>query len=197
MTSANRLLVHKTIAAEFAEKLVKKVQALTVGPGLDKSVTQGPLINNSAVLKVEEHVKDAVQHGAEIRIGGARALDKGFYFQPTVLTGVDSTMLVAREETFGPLAPIFTFESEAEAIELANNTEFGLAGYFFSQNVSRVLRVAKRLQTGMIGVNTGKISAPEAPFGGIKESGYGREGSLYGMDEYQVIKTVTIGNMDR
>lgn len=186
--------MQKGIAERFTDKLVAKVATLHTGPGLDKTTTQGPLVNKAAVQKVSEHIQDAVSKGARIAIGGAPTPGAGFFFQPTVLAGVTSAMLVARDETFGPLAPIFTFETESEAIALANETEFGLAGYFFSRDISRVMRVAQRLEVGMVGVNTGKISAAEAPFGGVKESGYGREGSLYGMEEYQILKSVTIGN---
>ncbi|KAJ9639093.1 uncharacterized protein PV06_07354 [Exophiala oligosperma] len=194
---ANRILVQKGIAEAFATKLAAKVGALKTGPGLDKTTTQGPLVNQAAVQKVKEHVDDAVSKGARVAIGGSPGSGDGFFFEPTVLTGVTKSMIVAKEETFGPLAPIFPFETEAEAVELANDTEFGLAGYFFSRDVNRILRVAQKLQCGMVGANTGKISASEAPFGGVKESGYGREGSLYGMDEYQIIKAVTIGNQDK
>lgn len=197
MLSANRLLVHKSVVGVFTNKLVAKVSALKTGPGLDKSTTQGPLVNKAAVQKVFEHVENAVSQGAKIEFGGVPSSSKGFFYEPTVLSGVTDSMLVAQEETFGPLAPIFSFETEAEAIELANRTPFGLAGYFFSKDVGRALRVAQQLQVGMVGVNTGKISAAEAPFGGVKESGYGREGSLYGMEEYQVLKSVTIGNTDK
>jgi succinate-semialdehyde dehydrogenase/glutarate-semialdehyde dehydrogenase len=195
--SANRLLVQKSVAAEFTAKLVKKVEALKVGPGLDPSTTQGPLVNKGGVDKVKQHVEDAVSKGAKVETGGAAPEDPGFYYKPTVLSGVTPEMMVANDETFGPLAPVFAFETEDEAVKLANDTEFGLAGYFFSKNVGRVMRVARKLECGMVGVNTGKISAAEAPFGGVKESGYGREGSMYGMAEYQVIKSVTIGNLDQ
>jgi succinate-semialdehyde dehydrogenase/glutarate-semialdehyde dehydrogenase len=195
-SSANRLLVQKSIADKFAEKLVAAVSALITGPGLEKTTTQGPLVNKSSVDKVTNHVEDAVSKGAKVLIGG-KATSPGFFYEPTILTDVPRTALVANDETFGPLAPIFTFEDEDDAVALANNTEFGLAGYFFSNDINRVLRVAGRLQVGMMGVNTGKISAAEAPFGGIKESGYGREGSMYGLAEYQNIKSVTIGNIDR
>ena len=189
--------MQKGIADAFATKLAAKVAALKTGPGLDKTTTHGPLVNQAAVQKVKEHVDDAVSKGARVAIGGSPGSGDGFFFEPTVLTGVTKSMIVAKEETFGPLAPIFPFETEAEAVELANDTEFGLAGYFFSRDVNRIMRVAQKLQCGMIGANTGKISASEAPFGGVKESGYGREGSLYGMDEYQIIKAVTIGNQDK
>jgi len=194
---ANRLLVQKGIAPKFTEALVAAVNKLKMGSGLDKSTTQGPLVNKSAVAKVEEHVKDAVAKGGKIETGGNRPDGPGYFFEPTVISGVTPQMQVASDETFGPLAPIFEFETEEEAVELANATEFGLAGYFFSKNIGRVMRVARELECGMIGVNTGKISASETPFGGIKESGYGREGSKYGMDEYQTLKAITIGNTDK
>ncbi|KAH7371116.1 Aldehyde/histidinol dehydrogenase [Pyrenochaeta sp. MPI-SDFR-AT-0127] len=193
---ANRFLVQKSVAAVFAEKLMVAVAALKMGPGLENGTTQGPLVNKSSIDKITEHVEDAVSKGAKLLIGG-RASSPGFFYEPTVLMDVPRGSLVARDETFGPLAPIFTFEDEEDAIKLANDTEFGLAGYFFSKDVNRVLRVAGRLQVGMLGVNTGRISAAEAPFGGIKESGYGREGSMYGLSEYLNIKSVTIGNIDR
>ncbi|OAL53140.1 succinate-semialdehyde dehydrogenase [Pyrenochaeta sp. DS3sAY3a] len=193
---ANRFLVQKLVAAAFADKLVVAVSSLKLGPGIETGTTQGPLVNKSSVDKVVEHVEDAVSRGAKVLIGG-KTRSPGFFFEPTVLMDVPRDALVSKDETFGPLAPIFTFEDEEDAIQLANDTEFGLAGYFFSRNINRVMRVAARLHVGMLGVNTGKISAAEAPFGGIKESGYGREGSMYGIAEYQNIKSVTIGNIDR
>ncbi|KAL3450249.1 aldehyde dehydrogenase domain-containing protein [Aspergillus insuetus] len=193
---ANRILVHGDVKDEFIAKLVGKVQALKLGRGIDGDTTQGPLVNAAAVEKVAEHVRDAVSRGATLHTGGkAPAELAGFFYEPTVISGVTSEMAVAREETFGPLAAIFIFKTEQEAVMLANATEFGLAGYFFSQNIGRVMRVARKLECGMVGVNTGLISAAEAPFGGIKESGMGREGSRYGLHEYQNIKSVTIGNL--
>jgi succinate-semialdehyde dehydrogenase/glutarate-semialdehyde dehydrogenase len=189
--------VQKSIAEAFTKKLVAKVEALKTGPGLDPSTTQGPLVNKSGVDKVKHHVEDAVSKGAKVECGGQAPSQPGFFFEPTVLSGVTPDMIVANDETFGPLAPVFAFDTEEDAIKLANDTEFGLAGYFFSKDIGRVMRVAGRLQCGMIGVNTGKISASEAPFGGVKESGYGREGSMYGIAEYQYIKSVTIGNLDK
>jgi succinate-semialdehyde dehydrogenase/glutarate-semialdehyde dehydrogenase len=186
--------VQNSIAAEFTDKLVKKVSKLKMGPGLDSTTTQGPLVNAAAVAKVQEHVDDAVAKGGKIEFGGKPPAGEGFHFTPTVISNASPDMNVASEETFGPLAPIFAFEKEEDAIRLSNDTEFGLAGYFFSRDISRCMRVAAKLQVGMVGVNTGKISAAEAPFGGVKESGYGREGSLYGLEEYQVIKSITIGN---
>ncbi|KAH8691366.1 Aldehyde/histidinol dehydrogenase [Talaromyces proteolyticus] len=191
---ANRIYVQRGIAKQFTAKLVEKVATLNVGPGLDASTTQGPLVNRAAVEKVASHIQDAVSNGAKIEIGGKTPESAGFFHIPTVLSGVTPNMAVSKEETFGPLAPVIEFETEDEAIRLANDTEFGLAGYFFSRDVSRVLRVGQGLQVGIVGVNTGKVSAPEAPFGGVKESGYGKEGSLYGLEEYQVIKSITIGN---
>ncbi|KAJ8125547.1 hypothetical protein O1611_g8092 [Lasiodiplodia mahajangana] len=192
---ANRIYVQRGIAKAFITKLVEKVSALKTGPGLDGSTTQGPLVNRAAVDKVHEHVTDAVSKNAKIEVGGRPSALPGFYYEPTVISGVTPNMKVSREETFGPLAPVFEFETEQEAITLANDSEFGLAGYFFSRDVSRIMRVANNMQVGMVGANTGKISAAEAPFGGVKESGYGKEGSLYGLAEYQNIKSITIGNI--
>ena len=181
----------------FTRKLVEKVSLLKTGSGLNPSTTQGPLVNADALKKVAKHIEDAVSKGAKVEVGGNPGpTGQGLFFQPTVLSNVTTEMLVANEETFGPLAPVFTFETEEDVVRLANTTEFGRAGYFFSKDISRALRVAQRLQVGMVGVNTGKISAAEAPFGGVKESGYGREGSLHGMDEYQSIKCITIGHLN-
>lgn len=193
-SSANRLYVQKGIAKKFIAKLVEKVSALKPGPGLDSSITQGPLVNQAAVEKVDQHIADAVSKGGKVEVGGRAVSGPGYLYEPTVISGVRPDMIVSREETFGPLAPVFEFETEDDAIQLANDTEFGLSGYFFSADVGRVLRVAQRMQVGMVGVNTGKISAAEAPFGGIKESGYGVEGSALGLEEYQNIKSITIGN---
>ena len=151
-------------------------------------------MNKAAVSKVAEHITDAMSKGGKVEVGGNAVSSPGFLFQPTVVSGVRPQMLVSKEETFGPLAPIIEFDSEEEVIGLANDTEFGLSGYFFSGDVGRVLRVAQKLQVGMVGVNTGKISAAEAPFGGVKESGYGLEGSALGLAEYQNVKSITIGN---
>ncbi|KAI8648287.1 Glutarate-semialdehyde dehydrogenase DavD [Fusarium keratoplasticum] len=193
---ANRIYVQKDVAQAFTAKLVEKVKTLQMGGGLDKTTTQGPLVNKAAVTKVQEHVQDALSRGAKVAIGGKAPDAPGYFFEPTVLSGVTQDMIVSKDETFGPLAPIFEFETEEDAIRLANNTEFGLAGYFFSRDISRVMRVARKLKVGMVGANTGKISAAEAPFGGVKESGYGKEGSLYGLAEYQDIKSITIGNLN-
>lgn len=197
LCSVNRFLVEKRILPEFTKRLVAKVSALKTGPGLDPSTTQGPLVNLAAVKKVEEHVSDAVREGATIEYQGEKTGGNGFFYPPTVISGVTSKMKVAHEETFGPLAPIFAFDDEEDAIAVANATEFGLAGYLFSGNVNRVARVSARMQVGMIGVNTGRISAAEVPFGGIKSSGYGIEGSLYGIEEYLVNRTVIMGNVNK
>lgn len=194
---ANRFYVQQGVVETFTRKLVHAVAKLRTGPGLDKSTTQGPLVNEAAVNKVAAHVADAVEKGARVEIGGRREKKAGFFFEPTVISQAKSNMVVANDETFGPFAAIFLFETEEDAVKMANDTEFGLAGYFFSRDVGRCGRVARKLQVGMVGVNTGKISAAEAPFGGVKESGYGREGSLYGMEDYQVIKSVTTGSLDR
>jgi succinate-semialdehyde dehydrogenase / glutarate-semialdehyde dehydrogenase len=169
---------------------------MKLGRGIDPGTTHGPLVNASAVKKVAQHVEDALKKGGDLIIGGQapKHLGAGFYYEPTIITNATQEMMVATDETFGPLAAIFPFSTEEEALKVANNTEFGLAGYFFSKNVGRVMRVAAKLQCGMVGVNTGMISAAETPFGGIKESGLGREGSKYGLAEYQNIKSVTIGN---
>lgn len=185
-----------SVAEEFTKKLVEKVKALKLGKGTDVGTTQGPLVNAVAVYKIESHVKDALEKGATLKTGGkAPAGLKGYFYEPTVITGATIDMDVAYDETFGPLAAIFTFESEDEAVRLANDTEFGLAGYFYSKDIGRVMRVAQQMQCGMVGVNTGLLSAAETPFGGVKESGVGREGSRYGIAEYQNIKAVTIGNL--
>jgi succinate-semialdehyde dehydrogenase/glutarate-semialdehyde dehydrogenase len=196
MSNANRFLVQEGIAAKFTAALVPRVEQLKVGPGMNKTTTQGPLVNAAAVNKVRKYVEDAVSKGAKVATSGRPPNSPGFFYPPTVMTGVTKEMKVFREETFGPLAPIITFKTEAEAVKLANDTDTGLSDYFFTRDVNRALRVGRRLQCGMVGVNMGKISACETQFGGIKESGYGREGSKYGMDEYQVIKAITVGNID-
>ncbi len=191
---ANRFLVQAGIYYAFAARLTEAVRGqLKVGNGLEPGVMQGPLIDEVALAKVERHVADAVAQGAKVLTGGQRhALGRTFY-QPTVLADMTSAMLAAREETFGPVAPLFRFQTDEEAVQLANATEFGLAAYFYSQNVRRVFRVAEALQYGMVGVNTGLISTEVAPFGGIKESGFGREGAKYGVEEYLDIKYLCIG----
>jgi succinate-semialdehyde dehydrogenase/glutarate-semialdehyde dehydrogenase len=189
----NRFYVHEAVYDAFAEKLAAAAAALKVGNGQDPDSALGPLINEAAVKKVEAHIADALGKGAKVVTGGKRhALGHGF-FQPTVLSGVTSDMLVATEETFGPLAPIFKFSSDDEVVRLANDTEFGLAAYFYSRDIGRVWRVAEALEYGMVGINTGLISNEVAPFGGVKQSGLGREGSHYGIDDYVVIKYLCIG----
>jgi len=194
---ANRIYVQKGVLAAFTDKLVAKVQALKVGNGVEPGVTQGPLIDDKAVAKIEEHVADAVAKGGKVLTGGKRHALGGRFYEPTVMAGATHDMLVAHEETFGPLAPVFAFDTEAEAIALANDTEFGLASYFYSRDIGRIMRVAEQLESGMVGVNTGLISTAEAPFGGVKQSGLGREGSRYGLDEFLEIKYVCLAGLDR
>jgi succinate-semialdehyde dehydrogenase/glutarate-semialdehyde dehydrogenase len=194
---ANRLFVHEKVYDAFAAKLAEKVRALKVGPGIEPGVAQGPLINADALAKVEEHVADATAHGAKIALGGKRHALGGTFYEPTILTEVTPEMKVFREETFGPVAPLFRFSSDAEVIELANRTEFGLASYFYSRDIGRIWRVAEALEYGMVGVNTGFITTEVAPFGGVKQSGIGREGSKYGIDEYIEVKYVCMGGVDR
>ncbi|MGF6999808.1 NADP-dependent succinate-semialdehyde dehydrogenase [Paraburkholderia sp. GAS32] len=185
---ANRLYVHTKVYDEFASKLVAAVRALKIGNGMEEGVNIGPLIDQKAVAKVEEHISDALGKGARLLSGGQRhALGESF-FEPTVLADVTPGMLVAREETFGPLAPLFRFETEDEVVAMANDTEFGLASYFYARDLGRVWRISERLEYGMVGVNTGLISNEVVPFGGVKQSGVGREGSHFGIDEYLVIK---------
>ncbi|HWW07777.1 NADP-dependent succinate-semialdehyde dehydrogenase [Collimonas sp.] len=192
---ANRLYVQDGIYDAFAEKLVAAVAKLKVGNGQQEGVTQGPLIDQKAVAKVEQHIADAVEKGARILAGGKRhALGQSF-FEPTVLADVTSDMMVAREETFGPMAPLFRFKTDDEVLALANDTEFGLASYFYSRDIGRIWRVAEGLESGMVGINTGIISNEVAPFGGVKQSGLGREGSKYGIEDYQVIKYLCMGGI--
>ena len=168
-----------------------------VGDGLKGKTDQGPLIDMHAVEKVEEHIADAVGKGAKVVVGGSRHELGGTYFQPTLLTGVNPQMKVAREETFGPLAPLFRFEREEEAVQAANDTEFGLASYFYSRDMGRIWRVAEGLEYGIVGINTGIISTEVAPFGGVKESGLGREGSKYGIEDYLEVKYLCMGDVDK
>jgi len=183
---ANRILVQDQVYDAFAAKLAERVGKFKVGNGMEQGVTIGPLIDEAAVEKVEHHIADAVAKGAKVAMGGKRL--GGLFFEPTILTGVTPAMKVTREETFGPVAPLFRFKTEEEAIRLANDTEFGLASYFYARDLSRVTRVSEALEYGIVGINTGLISTAEAPFGGMKESGLGREGSKYGIDEYLEIK---------
>jgi succinate-semialdehyde dehydrogenase / glutarate-semialdehyde dehydrogenase len=194
---ANRLFVQDGVYDAFAAKLAEKVRALKVGPGTEAGVTQGPLINKAALDKVEEHVSDATSHGARVVVGGKRHALGGTFYEPTVLADVTPDMKIFSEETFGPVAPLIRFHSDAEVIELANRTEFGLASYFYSRDVGRIWRVAEALEYGMVGVNTGFITTEVAPFGGVKQSGLGREGSKYGIDEYVEIKYIAMGGVDR
>jgi succinate-semialdehyde dehydrogenase / glutarate-semialdehyde dehydrogenase len=193
--AANRLLVQSGIYDTFAKKLAEATAALKVGNGMEEGVVQGPLINEEAVLKVEEHIADAVAKGARVVAGGKRHELGGFFFEPTVLADVPHDALVFSEETFGPVAPLFRFETEAEAIALANDTPFGLASYVYARDVGRIFRVVEELEFGMVGVNEGMISTEVAPFGGVKTSGLGREGSKYGVDDYLEIKYVALGGI--
>ena len=194
---ANRLYVQRGVLKAFTDKLVAKVKALKVGNGVDAGVTQGPLIDAIAIAKIEEHIADARAKGGEVLTGGKRHALGGLFFEPTVVAGATAEMLFAREETFGPLAPIFAFDTEDEVIALANDSEFGLASYFYSRDIGRVMRVAERLESGIVGVNTGLISTAEAPFGGVKQSGLGREGSKYGLDDFLEVKYVCLGGLDK
>jgi succinate-semialdehyde dehydrogenase/glutarate-semialdehyde dehydrogenase len=192
---ANRLLVQAGVYDAFVAKLVEATRKLRVGPGLDGPTEQGPLINDKAVAKVEQHIADAVSKGAQIALGGHRHALGGTFFEPTILTHVTPAMQVAREETFGPVAPVFRFETEAEAIHMANDTEFGLAAYFYTRDIGRSWRVSEALEYGIVGLNTGIISTEEAPFGGWKESGIGREGSRHGILDYTELKYLCVGGL--
>ena len=193
----NRVFVHRSVFDAFAAKLAAKVAALKVGPASDPASQIGPMINDRAVEKIERHVQDAVAKGAKVLTGGQRLAHLGpNYYAPTVLSGADASMACACEETFGPVAPLTVFDDEAEVVAQANDTPFGLAGYFYSQNVKRIWRVADALETGIVGINEGAIAAEAAPFGGVKESGYGREGSTHGLDDYLHTKYVCQGQLD-
>jgi succinate-semialdehyde dehydrogenase/glutarate-semialdehyde dehydrogenase len=192
---ANRLYVQTGVYEAFAEKLVAAVKKLKVGNGFEPGVLQGPLIDQAAVEKVEEHIEDAISQGARLLLGGHRHALGQTFFEPTVLAGVTLQMKVAKEETFGPLAPLFSFETDEQAIQMANDTEFGLASYFYSRDVGRVWRAAEGLESGMVGINTGLISNEVAPFGGVKQSGLGREGSHYGIEEFVEVKYLCFGGL--
>ncbi|KAF2868021.1 Aldehyde/histidinol dehydrogenase [Massariosphaeria phaeospora] len=193
---ANRLYIQSSIYDEFANKFTEKVKSFKVGGGYDEGVTHGPLIHDRAVAKVDNHVQDAIKQGGTVLIGGQKLPDLGAnFYQPTVIRDMTADMQLAQEETFGPVAGLFKFNTEADVVKLANQSEVGLAGYFFSRDVQRVYRVAEALEVGMVGVNTGLISDPAAPFGGVKESGFGREGSALGIEEYMTTKMVTLGGM--
>ncbi|CAJ2377723.1 MAG: NADP(+)-dependent succinate-semialdehyde dehydrogenase [Arenicellales bacterium IbO2] len=193
---SNRIYVQSGVYDAFAEKMTEAVANMRVGDGREDGVAQGPLIDQAAVAKVEEHIADALRHGAQVALGGGRHELGGGYFQPTILTGATAQMKVAREETFGPLAPLFRFDDEAAVIEMANATEFGLASYFYSRDLARAWRVAEALDYGMVGINTGILSTAEAPFGGVKQSGIGREGSRHGIAEYLEMKYLCVGGLD-
>ena len=192
---ANRIYAQEKIYDQFVEKLSKKAAAMKIGDGTEQGVTQGPLINMKAIDKVEKHIADAVKGGARIVTGGKRHALGGTFFEPTVLANVPTDALVSQEETFGPLAPVFKFKDEADVIAMCNNSPFGLASYFYSRDLGRVWRVAEALESGMVGVNTGLITTEVAPFGGVKESGLGREGSRHGMEEYVEIKYVMMAGV--
>lgn len=193
---ANRILAQSGIHDEFASQLAQAAAQLKVGNGMDPNVQQGPLIDIKAVEKVEYHIADATSKGAKLVAGGERHTLGGSFFQPTVLSNVTTDMAISREETFGPVAPIFKFDDEKQAIQMANDTEFGLAAYFYSRDIGRIWRVAEALEYGIVGINEGIISNEVAPFGGIKESGIGREGSKYGMEDFLEIKYLCLGGID-
>ena len=190
---ANRILVQDKVYEEFTEKLTVAVKKLKVGNGLDEGINQGPLIDMAAVEKVEQHISNAIEYGAKVVVGGERHSLGGTFFQPTLLVDVTPTMEVTREETFGPLAPLYRFTNDEEGISLANDTEFGLAAYFYARDVNRIWKVSEGLESGIVGINTGLISTEVAPFGGFKESGIGREGTHYGLDDYLEIKYLCYG----
>jgi len=194
---ANRIYVQRGVYETFAAKLVEKVRALKVGPGTEPGVAQGPLIDAAAVRKVEEHVSDALAKGGELLVGGRRHALGGSFFEPTVIGRATRSMQFAREETFGPLAPLFVFDTEDEVVAAANDTEFGLASYFYTRDIGRIWRVGEALEYGMVGINTGLISTAEAPFGGMKQSGLGREGSRHGLDDYLELKYLCMAGIDR
>ncbi len=194
---ANRILVQDGVYDAFAKKLAEAVSAMKVGNGTEQGTVIGPLIDMKAIEKVEHHIADAVKKGARIVVGGKRHALGGSFFQPTVLADVTTDMVVTREETFGPVAPLFRFKTDAEAIKMANDTEFGLAAYFYSRDIGRVWRVAEALEYGIVGINEGIISTEIAPFGGVKESGIGREGSKYGIEEFLEVKYLCLGGVDK
>ena len=192
---ANRIYVQDKVYDQFVEKFAAKVKALKVGNGFEDGVVQGPLIEDAAVQKVERHVQDAIAKGGKVVVGGKKL--NGQFFEPTVISGATADMLCAKEETFGPFAPVFRFHKDQEAIDAANNTEFGLASYFYSRDVGRIFRVSEALEYGMVGINVGVIATEHVPFGGVKQSGLGREGSSHGMDEYLEMKYLCIGDITK
>jgi succinate-semialdehyde dehydrogenase/glutarate-semialdehyde dehydrogenase len=193
--SANRIYVQSAVHDAFAEKFVARVAELSVGDGFSAGVTIGPMIDRHAIEKIEAHVADAVSKGAEVRSGGHRIGTSGTFFEPTVLTGISTDMRIAQEETFGPIAPIIRFETAEQVIAEANDTIYGLAAYFYAENLKRVWHVAEALEYGMVGINTGRMSSEAAPFGGIKQSGIGREGSRHGLEDYLEMKYLCMGNI--
>ncbi len=194
---ANRIYVQDRVYDSFAAKLVEKVKGFKVGPGTEAGVVIGPLIDEQGLRKVEQHVADALAKGAKIRTGGKPHERGGLFFQPTVITDVTPDMIVSREETFGPVAPLIRFKTEDDAIRLSNDTEFGLAGYFYSRDIGRIWRTAERMEVGIVGANAGIISTEVAPFGGVKQSGLGREGSKYGLEEFLEVKYVLMGGLEK
>lgn len=194
--AANRIFVQAGIREEFADRLAQRFRAMKVGNGLAEGVTVGPLIDEPTIEKVQRHVEDARTHGATVVLGGSRSSDtRGNFFEPTVIINADDSMLIAREETFGPVAALFPFATEEEVVQRANSTDYGLATYFFTRDIGRVWRLAERLEYGILGANDGMPSTAQAPFGGVKESGFGREGSKYGLDEYLDVKFVSLGGI--
>jgi succinate-semialdehyde dehydrogenase/glutarate-semialdehyde dehydrogenase len=194
---ANRIFVQEGVYDKFAQMLAAKVGAMKVGNGLEDGVAQGPLIDMKAVEKVEEHIADALEKGASVVTGGKRHAKGGTFFEPTVLVGVNTSMKVTHEETFGPVAPLFSFKTEDELLKLANDTEYGLAAYFYTRDIGRIWRISEGLESGIIGINVGIISTEVAPFGGVKESGIGREGSKYGMEEFLEVKYLCMGDINK
>jgi len=192
---ANRIYVQSSIIDEFSERLAQRITKLKVGPGDQDGVEQGPLINRDAMDKVKEHIRDAKNKGARVLVGGQPDSQGGLFFSPTLLTDCTSEMLIAREETFGPVAPLFPFEDEEDALRLANASEVGLAGYFYSRDMARIMRVAEGLEVGMVGVNSGLVSNAAAPFGGVKQSGIGREGGRQGISEYLEEKYILLAGI--
>ena len=193
---ANRIFAQESVYDQFTEKLAEATAALKVGDGLAEGISTGPLIDLKAVEKVESHIQDPVSKGARVVVGGSRHSNGGNFFEPTVLADVTHDMLVSREETFGPLAPVYRFGSDADVVRMANDTEFGLAAYFYTRDIGRVWKVAEQLEYGIVGINTGLISTEIAPFGGMKESGVGREGSKYGIEEFMEVKYLCMGDIN-
>ena len=192
---ANHILVQEGVYDASTKRLAGTAGAMKVADGFEPGAVIGPLIDMKAVEKVEQHIQDAVQKGAKVAVGGHRHALGGSFFEPTVLTGVTTDMVITKEETFGPVAPLYRFKSDAEAIQMANDTEFGLAAYFYSRDIGRIWRIAEQLEYGIVGINEGIISTEIAPFGGMKESGIGREGSKYGIEEFLEVKYLCMGGI--